>query len=230
MSHAREARQLLRAHFYGVLSTCSVRFEGYPFGSIVPYITDYDGSAIIFISALAEHTKNIAQNPRVSLITHDQNDHRIQTQGRVTLIGKVEAIRSREPYATRWLRHFPEAAQLLELGDFTFYRILPEAARHVAGFGQARWISSHFTVAPYPLAEEADSFLEHINTHHAELLAHCLQARGIKPRQAQVIAVDCDGATIMADQQLLRLSFPTLVPDGKSTLGMLYQLAETSPS
>ena len=44
MSNAREARQMLRAHRYGVLSTLSKKFDGYPFGSIIPYLVDHDGS------------------------------------------------------------------------------------------------------------------------------------------------------------------------------------------
>lgn len=229
MSHAREARQLLRAHFYGVLSTHSARFEGYPFGSIVPYLTDYDGSVIVFISALAEHTKNVARNPRVSLITHDQNDPCIQTQGRITLIGRIELVPSRATYAARWLRHFPDAAQLFELGDFAFYRIIPEAARHVAGFGQARWISGHFTVAPYPLMEEVESLIIHINSEFSHLIKDCLHHQCISPHHWQLIDIDHDGATVMADQRLVRLVFPALAVDGKSALGMLQQLAKTSP-
>jgi len=57
LNHARAARCLLRAHRYGVLSTLSKKFDGHPFGSIAPYLTDHDGSVLLFISALAEHTK-----------------------------------------------------------------------------------------------------------------------------------------------------------------------------
>ena len=59
MSNAREARQMLRAHRYGALSTLSKKFDGHPFGSICPYLVDHDGSLLILISTLAEHTKNI---------------------------------------------------------------------------------------------------------------------------------------------------------------------------
>ena len=79
MNNAHEARRMLRAHRYGVLSTLSKRFDGYPFGSITPYLADHDGSLLILISTLAEHTKNILHDPRVSLITHDQRDPHIQT-------------------------------------------------------------------------------------------------------------------------------------------------------
>ena len=87
MNNAAEARQMLRAHRYGALCTLSKKFDGFPFGSITPYLVDHDGSLIILISGLAEHTKNILHDPRISLITHDQRDSHIQTQGRVTVLG-----------------------------------------------------------------------------------------------------------------------------------------------
>jgi len=87
---------MLRAHRYGVLSSLSKKFDGYPFGSITPYLVDHDGSLLILISAIAEHTKNILHDPRVSLITHDQRDPHIQTQGRVTLVGNAAPEADRE--------------------------------------------------------------------------------------------------------------------------------------
>ncbi len=82
---------MLRRHCYGALSTVSKKFNGHPFGSITPYLADHDGSLLILISALAEHSKNIMHDLRVSLITHDQHDADIQAQGRVTLIGEARA-------------------------------------------------------------------------------------------------------------------------------------------
>ena len=60
---AREARKLLRAHRYGALCTLSRKFDGYPFGSITPYLVDHDGSLHLLISTLAEQTKNILHDP-----------------------------------------------------------------------------------------------------------------------------------------------------------------------
>ena len=150
----------------GSATTLSKRFDSHPFGSIAPYLTDHDGSVLLFISGLAEHTKNLLQDPRVSLITHDQNDPHIQTQGRVTVIGDAHPLNERESYAQRWLRHFPENSQVFELGDFSFFRIVPQAVRHVAGFGQARWINSQFCVGPSALLTETEDLLKRINIEY----------------------------------------------------------------
>jgi hypothetical protein len=221
MSQTREARCLLRAHRYGVLSTLSKKFDGHPFGSIAPYLTDHDGSVLLFISGLAEHTKNILNDPRVSLITHDQNDPRIQTQGRVTVVGKAEPLTGREPYAARWLRYFPENAQLFELGDFAFFRITPQSVRHVAGFGQARWIMSHFTVPPYPLMAQEEDLLAQLNASPQNELRRCLQLRGLSAEQLRMLGIDCDGFDVAADGRMLRFDFAEPVADADSALAAL---------
>src|SRR5512142_381982 len=126
-SNARAARQLLRAHRYGALSTLSKKFDGHPFGSITPYLVDHDGSLLILVSALAEHTKNILHDPRVSLITHNQEDPHIQTQGRITLVGSAMLDEERDGCGKRYLRYFPEAQTYFDLPDFAFFRITPLA-------------------------------------------------------------------------------------------------------
>lgn len=221
MSHAREARCLLRAHRYGVLSTLSKRFDGHPFGSIAPYLTDHDGSVLLFISGLAEHTKNLLQDPRVSMITHDQNDPRIQTQGRVTVVGKAHPLDGREPYARRWLRYFPENAQLFELGDFSFFRIAPQSVRHVAGFGQARWINSHFTVPPYPLMADEEDLLARMNAGSQDELRRCLKLRGVSAERVEMLGIDCDGFDVGADGRMLRFDFAEPVADADAALAAL---------
>ncbi|MBK9160822.1 MAG: pyridoxamine 5'-phosphate oxidase family protein [Nitrosomonadales bacterium] len=224
MSHAREARQLLRAHRYGVLSTLSKKFDGHPFGSITPCLTDHDGSVLVFISALAEHTRNILHDARVSLITHDQNDPRIQTQGRVTLVGEATPIAGREPLTGRWLRYLPETEPLFELGDFSFFRIVPRAVRHVAGFGQARWIMSHFTVPPYPLISQENDLLEQVNAASLDTMRDCLGRRGLSAERMRMIGIDCDGFDIDADGRILRFDFDCHVTDAESALAELSRI------
>jgi hypothetical protein len=63
-----EARRFARGQQSGVLSTLSLRLEGYPFGSVSPFILDHAGRPVILISDIAEHTKNIEADPRVSII------------------------------------------------------------------------------------------------------------------------------------------------------------------
>ena len=60
----KEARSLYASQKHGVLSTYSVDVKGYPFGSVTPYSMDRKGYAVILISNLAQHYKNIRANWR----------------------------------------------------------------------------------------------------------------------------------------------------------------------
>lgn len=227
INHARAARCLLRAHRYGALSTLSVKFDGHPFGSIAPYLTDHDGSVLLFLSSLAEHSKNLMHDPRISLITHDQNDARIQTQGRITLLGEAHPLEGRERHAARWLRHFPENEPLFALGDFGFYRITPQAVRHVAGFGQARWHNSHFTVAPHPLMAEEASLLAHLNsTAQGALRAICRNRLQLDADDVRLVGLDCDGLTLAADGRMVRCDFAQAATDARAAEVQFALLAE----
>jgi putative heme iron utilization protein len=203
---ARAARQLLRAHRYGALSTLSKKFDGFPFGSITPYLVDHDGSLLILISTLAEHTKNIQNDPRVSLITHNQEDSHIQTQGRITLVGTASLVAEREESGKRYLRYFPEAQTYFAMHDFSFYRIVPLVLRYIGGFGDIHWVKAEkYQVPSNTLCAEEDALLARINAQRSA-------AQGL------VIGIDCDGYDLRLNDRTERHDFPALALDSAQAL------------
>lgn len=132
---AHETRLMLRAHRYGALCTLSTKLD-YPFGSITPCLMDQDASALILISTLAEHTNNIRHDPRISLITHDQDSPHIHASG-LTVTGNVVLEPDRN---IAGLRYFLEAKTYLSMHDFHFYLIRPLAIRRIGGFRKTHWI------------------------------------------------------------------------------------------
>jgi putative heme iron utilization protein len=208
---ARAARQLLRAHRYGALSTLSRKFDGHPFGSITPYLADHDGSLHILISTLAEHTKNIQNDPRVSLITHNQEDSHIQTQGRITVVGTASLIAEREQASKRYLRYFPEARTYFAMHDFQFYRIVPLALRYIGGFGDIHWVKADkYQVPANTIAAEEEALLAKINAKRST-------AQGL------VIGIDCDGYDLRLNERTVRHDFPTPALDSAQALVLLQQ-------
>jgi hypothetical protein len=210
MNNAVEARRLLRAHRYGVLGTLSEKFGGHPFGSITPYLVDHDGSLLILISALAEHTKNVRHDPRVSLITHDQRDAHIQTQGRVTALGIAQYEPDRERAGRRYLRYFPEARTYYEMPDFAFYRIQPTAVRYIGGFGRVHWVNMEkYAVADAAaFAQQEDALLTDLNARSMEALKRLLQQRHkIAATDVRAIGIDSDGLDIRQGELTWRLDF-----------------------
>lgn len=211
---AQEARRMLRAHRYGALATLSRKFDGYPFGPITPYLVDHDGSLLILISTIAEHTKNITQDPRVSLITHDQRDPHIQTQGRVTVVGNAQPEPNREQAGLRYLRYFPEAQTYFEMHDFSFYRISPVAIRYIGGFGKIHWVNVEtYAVAQAEIfAQQEELLLAEINAQQRDELRQLLQQRfSVDAVEAQAIGLDCDGLDVRCEEQILRLDFSEAV-------------------
>ena len=87
---AFSAKQLSRTHHSGVLGTHSTSMPGYPFGSVVPYYLTPAGDAIIYISDIALHTRNIKANDKVSLTIFDAAEDDSQANGRVTIMGNAE--------------------------------------------------------------------------------------------------------------------------------------------
>lgn len=227
MNTAHEARRMLRAHRYGALGTLSKKFGGYPFGSITPYLVDHDGSLLILISALAEHTRNIQHDPRVSLITHDQRDPHIQTQGRITVVGDAQPEPEREKTGLRYLRYFPEAHTYFAMHDFSFYRIRPVAIRYIGGFGRIHWVNmaNYAVVEHKAFALQEEPLLAEINARQQDTLRRLLQQRyGIAATGIQALGLDCDGLDVRNNEQVWRLDFTEAVPVPSAALSSLATL------
>lgn len=134
--------QFIQAQNYGVLSTHSKSEEGYPFGSITPYIISDEGDIAIFISHLAEHTQNIKENSKVSLTIFDPADAKNPSAGaRITCLALAQRAKNETQLRINYLKQFPSAAVTLDLPGFNFYLLTLTKIRLVAGFGQIAWLT-----------------------------------------------------------------------------------------
>ena len=136
-------QKLLTQEKFGVLSTLSLKHDGWPFGSATPYAISASGDPIILVSSLAEHTKNMMQDARVSLFIQDTTTNaNPQSTARATLMGVVEAVpeNEAEEAAQRYLSRFPEATQNFQLGGFSLLKIGVKQVRYIGGFGEMFWV------------------------------------------------------------------------------------------
>ena len=133
-------QQLIQDRMIAALGTLH---QGVPFVSMVPYAVARDGSFILHVSRLAAHTRDMLDNPDVSLlITESEASGKMpQVLARVTVQGRAEMLDgdSKENTDARevYLSRFPDAAPLFEFSDFNIFIIEPVSARVIAGFGQA---------------------------------------------------------------------------------------------
>jgi len=229
MSLAKFARRMLRERRHATLGTLSTALPGYPYSSVVPYVLDHVARPVILVSRLAEHTRNLAADPRVSLFVREESDD-VQAGGRVTLMGK--AVRVDEPDAgtTRYARYFPRAHEYREQLDFDYYRIEPTSLRVVAGFAKAHWISREAYTPPVgDYAEKEEQTIALLNTRHAELLReYCTRICDAQMREAAIIGIDCDGFDVSSEDRILRMNFETTAPHTEQAVGQIEQALSSS--
>ena len=138
--------RLVRSRTVAALGTLNA---GAPFVSMVPFAVLPTGDAfVIHVSRLAMHTKDMREDPRVSLLVMQAEGEGVAPQAlaRVTILGEAREMEkgSEEERACRevYLARFPEAEPLTGFGDFSFFAIRPARARFVAGFAQAMSVTA----------------------------------------------------------------------------------------
>lgn len=241
MNLSLEARKFLRSTRSGILSSHSARFEGYPFGSVAPFVLDHGCQPVILISNIAEHTKNIIANPKVSLLVFAGAED-LQANARLTLLGEAVKINKDEDtnLRARYLRYLPQASSYFDMHDFAFYRIAIQQARYIGGFGKMSWLSdddlyTDIATINSPLAALETAIIEHMNTDHAEsLISYCRNFHGVEATHAQMLGIDCDGFDVRADTgnnpTILRFDFEQQVHDAQSARAALVSMSKTIKS
>jgi putative heme iron utilization protein len=236
---AKEALQFLRTTQSGVLSTFSAKFPGYPFGSVAPFVLDQSGQPIILISTIAEHTHNIIENPKVSLLVFT-GDEDLQANARLTLIGEAKQISKEDAdLRARYLRYLPQAASYFDMHDFNFYCIEIAQIRYIAGFGKMGWISADAMnpaelAQNSPLAAQETSIIEHMNADHVHsLIAYSKYFHNVNATHAEMLGIDADGfdakVNIAGEKtQILRFNFEQSIQDAQSARMALVAMSKAT--
>jgi heme iron utilization protein len=226
---ARTARMLLKRQSVGVLSTHSVDVEGYPFGSIVPYVLNYDGEPTMLISDIAQHTRNIKRNNKVSLTIFDQCADDPQASPRLTWIGNAESVDpSNTKIRQRYLRYFPSAESYFETHDFSLHCIRLRRARFIGGFGEIYWIEPDAMLLKNPFRETESGIVEHMNQDHKEaLLRYCNVLKAATVNAVAMTGIDSEGFDMLGDNRKLRIDFDASINTVEAARATLVKLART---
>ena len=224
---ARSAGALLAGAFQGVLSTHSTEREGYPFGSVVPYMRDQTGVPIMLLSHLSQHTKNLDANPRCGLTLLESGGGDVQQRARLSAIGDVSAIATTAD-TERYFDYFPQTRVYHDELGFRFYRFQPIRFHWNGGFATARWFdpSRILQTTPFSL-EVTKQILGHMNRDHAEALRHYLRriADDSPDRPVVMVGIDGEGMDLRADEQLNRVHFPRNVKTPEEARALLVEMA-----
>lgn len=120
-----------------------------PYVSLLPFAVAPTGTGLIMhASQLAAHTKNMQDNPRVSLLVseHEHSGKMPQSLARATMQGLARAVGSEEPdyplLRETYLRRFPDAAPMFDFTDFHLFFVEVLSTRLITGFAQAMTIDA----------------------------------------------------------------------------------------
>ena len=233
-SAASTARRLMRAVDRATLATMLPGAANpWPYASLVLVAADYDASPLLLISTLAEHTKNLAQDPHASLLfdgTQGLDDP--LTGARVTVLGTLEPeddpVRLR-----RFVARHPSASLYAGFKDFRLYRMQVARAHLVAGFGRIHWIEAGNLLGQAAdiswLREHEPSILGHMNDDHAPTIdfyaQNLLHGSGSGWR---LTGVDREGADLRRAGAVARLDFPVSVNDLDAVRQSFVALAQSA--
>ena len=182
---AEEARTLAAATNVAALAT--VTANGDPWASLITYGALHDGAPVLCLSRLAEHGRNLAGDPRASLIvTQVDRPTDPLTAARVTLAGRVERPSDPASLAAARRAHLaavPAASAYVDFSDFSLWILRVDRVRWVGGYGRMESESgaAYAAAQPDPVATGAGAAMAHLNSDHADALLEIAQALGGYP-------------------------------------------------
>jgi putative heme iron utilization protein len=210
-SDAEAARGLMRAAERAALATrLQAEPSGWPYASLVLVAFDHDAAPLLLLSDLAEHSRNIAADPRLSLLIDATAPCEEPLAGaRLSLLGT--AARTDSPrLRQRFVARHPSAARYAGFADFRLYRVSLERAHFVAGFGGIRWIEGgvlRLEIDPAELDALAAA-TETLAALHADAIdAAAQRITGMRHRGWRLTGLDPDGADLRCGGATARLCF-----------------------
>ncbi len=236
---ARLARQLIRSTGRATLAT--VDGEGRPLATLVLAACGQDGAPLLLLSGLAAHSRNIAADPRVSLLFASEGPAEgALARPRISIVGRAGRHDDKAARA-RFLARHPAANAWAALPDFVLWRIAPESGHLVAGFARTHPLAATALLADVAAAarlQEAEAdILAHMNADHGEAIAlYAMVFAGARGGGWRMTGIDVEGCDLRRssrgreapDSHLARIDFPHPVDGPGAARRMLVTLARTA--
>jgi len=224
------AKQLLRTAQFGALAVLD-REDGSPFVSRAGVATTMDGTPIILVSLLSQHTQSILADPRCSLLLGEPGKGDPLAHPRISLVCHAEKVeRESDAYEQarrRYLNRHPKAKLYVGLGDFNFFELRVKHASLNGGFGKAYRLTGDElrTVGPNEELEKMEqSALDHMNSDHTDAIDHYARMAGAKEGRWQLIGIDAEGVDLTSGGTFKRLNYPLPIKKSDELRGTLVKL------
>jgi hypothetical protein len=166
---------------------------------------------LLLLSRLAQHTQNLEQDQRASLLIDATGAGSDALAGdRITLIGVVAPTNTASSRA-RFLARHPSARSFVDFRDFALYRLQLERAHFVGGFGRIVALDRGdllvATEDAQPLIAAEAELVSQLNDDHADKLALIATNAGHAPGGWRLIGIDPEGFDLALGDHALRLTF-----------------------
>ena len=207
-----QAAELFRSSNEAILSTISKKFDGYPFGSYVTYVSGRNRDIYLYASDIAEHTKNLKNNPKACItISKSKDKEDKQNSARLTIMGKLIEITEEklEDCMSRFQKFLPESKKYSQMHDFKFYELKTENIRWIGGFGEIAWLKRDDWISEEPRWKEREKgMIEHMNEDHSNVIFSSLKGQhGIEDKHAEMFAICIDGYFTISNKDLFFIKF-----------------------
>ena len=190
--------------------------SGRAYVSLAAVASDVDGTPLLLLSTLSDHTRNLLADAAVSLLFDGTARFANPQEGpRATVMGSAQRATSADldRIRRRYLASHPGAAQYAGFSDFAFFRVAGERIHWVGGFGRAAWVERPMTVDP-ATATRFDAIEPELVRKLGPLADAVAHAR-LKRRGAgwQFAAIDPDGCDFVRGKKSARLAFAAPLGD-----------------
>lgn len=209
---------------------------GCAYASLVLVAAAPDGAPLLLLSDLADHTRNLKADSRCSLLYDGTAGLADPLTGpRATVLGRIEVIARSDPgfkpLLGRFVRRHPSAAFYAGFGDFNLYRLVPETAHLVAGFGAIHWLNADAfakpAADPAALAEAEADVVDHMNEDHGDAVAlYANRLLGLSGVGWRLTGVDVEGADLRRGGETARLWFDKPAHDAEGARVELVRLVK----
>ena len=214
----RLAKTLLRTARHCSLASLEVK-DGFPSASLASLAADIDGTPLILMSRLSNHTRNLLADPRASLLIGDIGKGDALAHPRITLFAKAREIARPSADHARARRRFlaknPKAALYVDFGDFLFVAFDIERASLNGGFGKAFELTREDVLCDVSdaveLVEQEEAFLKNLNASSKERLARLATSASASGAGWRATGLDPEGIDLARGDKSARHWFEATV-------------------
>jgi len=213
--YENEATSLMRSSDVAILSTLSKKQDEYPFGSFVTYGSGIDRSIYIYASDIAEHTRNIKNNPKSCLtIFKINNEFDKQNSPRLSIMGDLRKVSEDDINSCkeRFFKFLPDSKQYSKMHDFNFYKLHTAKIRWIGGFGQIGWLKNdNWLGLDINWQKKESSMISHMNKDHSDVIISSLETfENISDSKAKMLSICIDGYYIESNDNFYFIPFDNI--------------------